>query len=171
MRLFAAVPLDRRGREAAAVYQTALRQLGIRGNFTRPENLHVTLAFLGEQPDWRDAAEALETVEGEPGVLALDRLDSFPRGGVLYRGSGDDGAVRSLAAAAASALSRAGFRLEKRSFKAHVTLCRELRAPEGTSLPPPPAIRVPVRELVLYWSHRPGGVLTYTPMWSKNLGE
>ena len=169
MRLFAAIPLDREGREAVAAYQAALRRLGVRGNFTRPENLHITLAFLGEQPDERAAAEALETVEREPGRVLLDRLDSFDRSSLLVMGASEDGDIRALAADAASALRRAGFSLEKRRYKAHVTLCRELRAPGGTVLPPPPAVEVPVEELVLYLSHRPGGRLTYTPLWNKKL--
>ena len=51
-----------------------------------------------------------------------------------------------------------------------MTLCRELTAPAGTELPPPPAVAVPVEEMVLFLSHRPKGKLTYTPLWRKKLG-
>ena len=97
----------------------------------------------------------------------MDRLDSFGKGGILGLCPSEDAPVRSLAAAAEKALRAAGFDLEKRRFRAHVTLCRELQAPKGCVLPPPPAVEVPVEEIVLYLSHRPKGRLTYTPLWRK----
>jgi len=44
-------------------------------------------------------------------------------------------------------LDQQGFRTEKREFAAHVTLVRDARAPDG--LPPLPATRWPVEEVVL----------------------
>lgn len=168
MRLFVALPLDDAGRKAITDYRQTLEKLGVRGNFTRRENLHITLAFLGEQPEWEAAAEALEPVEVSPGVLYLDRLDTFGKGGILGLCPGDDAPVHLLAAKVESALRSADFSLEKRRFRAHITLCRELAAPKGTVLPPPPAVSVPVDKMVLYLSHRPNGKLTYTPLWSKD---
>lgn len=170
MRLFAALPLGEEGVRDLSAYRRDLEKLGVRGNFTRPENLHITLAFLGELPEWESAAEALDTVEAEPGLLLLDRLDTFGKGGILGLCPTEDAPVRALAAKAERALREAGFTLEKRRFRAHVTLCRELTAPAGTELPPPPAVAVPVEEMVLFLSHRPKGKLTYTPLWRKKLG-
>lgn len=170
MRLFAALPLEEAGIRELFRYRQGLERMGVRGNFTRLENLHITLAFLGEQPEWETAAEALDTVEAVPGLLRLDRLDSFGRGSILGVCPSEDAPVRALAAAAEKALRSAGFDLEKRRYRAHVTLCRELQAPEGCVLPPPPAVEVPVEELVLYLSHRPKGKLTYTPLWRKRFG-
>ena len=169
MRLFVALPLGAEGIRDLDGYRRDLEKRGVRGNFTGRENLHITLAFLGEQREWEPAAEALDAVEAEPGLLLLDRLDTFGKGEVLGLCPGDDTPVRPLAAAVERSLRDAGFALEKRRFRAHVTLCRELRAPEGTQLPPPPAVAVPVEEMVLFLSHRPGGKLTYTPLWRKKL--
>ena len=170
MRLFVALPLDEAGVRELVRYRQTLERLGVRGNFTRPENLHITLAFLGEQPEWKTAAEALDTVEAVPGLLRLDRLDSFGKGGILGICPTEDTPVRALAAEVEKALRTAGFSLEKRRFRAHVTLCRELKAPQGCVLPPPPAVEVPVEEIVLFLSHRPKGQLTYTPLWRKKPG-
>ncbi len=167
MRLFVALPLDEAGIRELVRYRRMLERLGVRGNFTRPENLHITLAFLGEQPDWESAAEALDPVRAFPGRLRLDRLDSFGDGGILGICPTDDAPIRSLAAAVEQALRTAGFELEKRRFRAHVTLCRKLTAPQGCVLPPPPIVEVPVEEMVLFLSHRPKGLLTYTPLWRK----
>ena len=169
MRLFAALPLDDEGRKALTVYRRTLEELGVRGNFTRSENLHITLAFLGEQPDWRPAADALEWIEFAPFRFTLDRLDTLGRGSNLVLCPTEEGGVRALAGKVETTLREAGFGLEKRRFRAHVTLCRELRAPQGTQLPPPPAVVVAAEEFKLYLSHRPEGRLTYTPLWTKKL--
>ena len=67
MRLFIGLPLSPEGRKQAADYMTALRKAGVKGTFTRPENLHVTLAFLGEQEN-TEAAEAYITFLCRPDV-------------------------------------------------------------------------------------------------------
>ena len=80
MRLFVALPLDEAGIRDLVRYRQTLERLGVRGNFTRPENLHITLAFLGEQPEWTTAAEALDTVEAVPGLLRLELPKAASRG-------------------------------------------------------------------------------------------
>ena len=51
MRLFIAIRLSDDMRRALLAAQDALRKRGVRGNYTKPENLHLTLAFIGEYPD------------------------------------------------------------------------------------------------------------------------
>ncbi len=168
MRLFIALPLGKEAMEAAAAWQAALRRAGVGGSFTRPENLHLTLAFLGEQPSPEKAGEALTALEAPAGELVLDRCEVFRRSDILYLAPGDDAPARTVALALERELRSRGFRLEERSFKAHLTLCRRLRLPE-TGIPQPEPIRVPVKEAVLFESHRPAGVLTYTPLVRKAL--
>ena len=58
MRLFLAIQLSPAVREALLTAQDALRRQG-RGSFPPPENLHLTLAFLGEAEDPTRARAAL----------------------------------------------------------------------------------------------------------------
>ena len=51
MRLFIAIGLNDNIKAALAEMQEAMRRQGIRGNYTRIENLHLTLAFIGEYGD------------------------------------------------------------------------------------------------------------------------
>ena len=48
MRLFIALPLCGDARQALLDVQQDMRNQGVRANFSRAENLHLTLAFLGE---------------------------------------------------------------------------------------------------------------------------
>ena len=61
MRLFLAIQLSPAVREALLTAQDALRRQG-RGSFPPPENLHLTLAFLGEAEDPARARAALSEV-------------------------------------------------------------------------------------------------------------
>ena len=61
MRLFTAILLNDDLRRAAMSVQAAFRRGGVRGNYTRPENLHLTLAFIGAAQDWKQPASSRMT--------------------------------------------------------------------------------------------------------------
>ena len=129
MRLFLAVPLppviaDR----AAACLPPPLP--GLRP--VRPDQLHITLAFLGQVADDRlgpaiEAAGAAVRGRAAFGVL-LDHAGRFPPGGRpravwLGIGAGVEELI-SLAADVARELRQRAFALEDRPFSPHVTLAR-----------------------------------------------
>ncbi|MFH0965655.1 MAG: RNA 2',3'-cyclic phosphodiesterase [Planctomycetota bacterium] len=104
---------------------------------TRPENLHVTLKFLGDTPEEeivevcrlvRDAAAGVEPFSAE-----IAGLGSFPPGGrprVLWAGArtGAEG-LRALYERLEERLRAAGFPAENRRYVPHVTLGRVLGGP------------------------------------------
>lgn len=138
------------------------------GSPTRRENLHMTLAFLGEIPPARIPAlrQLLRPIaESTPCFsMALDRLAVFGSGkGALACLTGDPPEelitlVRELEAA----LRAQGFSLEDREFRPHVTLCRRCPAPAADFSP----IFFTAQGLHLMLSERLDGVLTYTPLFS-----
>lgn len=83
MRLFVALPLPAPLRTYASRVQEALRQHGLQGKWVRPERMHLTLHFLGDQPSAalphvkdalrRHFADSATVVLGEP------LLDTFGR--------------------------------------------------------------------------------------------
>ncbi|HEY5719882.1 MAG TPA: RNA 2',3'-cyclic phosphodiesterase [Gammaproteobacteria bacterium] len=107
------------------------------------DNLHLTLAFLGQVPATRRAAveEAAAAVRGAPLTLALDRLEQWPRPQVFCAvGSqvpeGLQGVVEQLRAA----LAARDLPSETRPFRIHVTLARKARrllAPQPLPAPLP----------------------------------
>ena len=174
MRLFIALPMDEGTRAALKDYQAALRALGIRGSETRPENLHITLAFLGELPDPAPVIEAMNAVHtAGPVSLALDRPGRFQQrdGALLWLGPGRDRPTQRLAAALGEALRERGLPLQDRPYQAHITLFRRVK--NADILPRLPEISIPYRaeSMVLYRSHRPDGVLTYTPLYIRPLSR
>jgi 2'-5' RNA ligase len=140
----------------AAITQVAddLRQHAARGRPTRPEQLHLTLAFLGDFTEADAPRRALEAgaqaaVDARPFEVVLDRLDSFPGARPPWFLTGDAAPILPLQSRLLAALHAAGFRPKDagRVFVPHVTLLRNAHGP----LPPTPIspIAWPVRDFVL----------------------
>ena len=174
MRLFIALPTDAETRTALMAYQRSLRALGLQGSETRPENLHITLAFLGKLPDPAPVIEAMRAVRPSGSLsLLLDRPGRYVQrdGALLWLGPGRDRPVQRLAAALTSELKSRGLPVQERPYQAHITLMRRVK--NGDTVPRLPEIRIPFHadSMVLFRSHRPDGVLTYTPLYVQSLKE
>ena len=124
------LPDDLRDRIAATIDD--LRPLATPVAWVPPANLHVTLQFLGRQPEERleEAVAALEEVgsRSAPIDLALHGIGAFPgleRPRILWIGVAE-GALRAraLQAQVADALAGRGFPREERAWHPHLTIGR-----------------------------------------------
>ena len=77
MRLFIAIQLNEAMRQLATIVQDTFRQFGVRGNFTPTENLHLTLAFIGEYGDPDEVLDAMERISFAPFTITMDKVGSF----------------------------------------------------------------------------------------------
>ena len=66
MRLFIAINLYDNFKSALTSMQDDLRSQHVGGNYSPIENLHITLAFIGEYPDPDDVMDALAGIDFEP---------------------------------------------------------------------------------------------------------
>jgi RNA 2',3'-cyclic 3'-phosphodiesterase len=134
MRLFFAVTLPEEIIARTAAQQEELRaKAGDEGiKWTRPEQFHYTLKFLGEQPALK-AHKAAETakavaVGAQPFELTLGGVGAFPnsnRPSVLWLGATSGAELLiDLATRLEMALVRQGFSRENKPPKAHLTLAR-----------------------------------------------
>ena len=129
-RCFVAVTLGDPTRAALIEYLERLRATVAGVGWTRPENLHLTLKFLGDVAPARvpSLTERLRlAVAAEPAFTArVGGVGAFPslaRPQALWIGVGSP-RVAALAAAVESACEREGFEPERRPFRPHVTLGR-----------------------------------------------
>lgn len=168
MRLFIAILFDK---EATCALEEAMEELSaqnIRGNYTRPENLHLTLAFLGETEDARGAIGAMTAAAGQGFPITLEGIGRF--GDTLWAGVQSSGKLEALAERLKEALSARGFSIERRKFLPHITLVRRAEGQEDRSrigLCAP----MKVGRVSLMWSRRVGGKLIYTELYGCNLSE
>ncbi len=125
MRLFVglALPEDIR-------FRLARLKGGLKGaRWVAPENLHLSLRFIGEVDggEDQDIDAALQTVDAAPFALMLSGLGAFERRGrvhAVWAGVENSDALGALQASVAMALIDAGLEPEHRRFKPHVTLAR-----------------------------------------------
>lgn len=122
MRLFIAIPLEGAARAAALGVQDEFRRHGVRGNYTKPENLHLTLAFIGEYPDAQDVLDAIGAVPFAPVELRLRGIGAF--GDLWWIGFERCDALEAYVRRLRRALSDAGIPFDRKRFSPHVTLLR-----------------------------------------------
>jgi 2'-5' RNA ligase len=94
-----------------------------------PENMHVTLRFIGEvsEADAEDIHNELSRISAKPFAYDIHGLDTFGQGRkahTLYMKVGLSPELELLQGRVESAVVRAGQPREPRKFKPHVTLAR-----------------------------------------------
>ena len=165
MRLFVALSLPETVRDRLALLSQGIPS----AKWVAPENLHLTLRFIGEvdhaQAD--DIHDALGRIDCEAFPLTLAGLDTFGEGRKvrqLWAGVESSPALQRLQSKVELAVQRAGFSPERRKFKPHVTLARFKTSPGsklGEFIQQYGLLRVgpvPVNDFVLFSSQlSPGG--------------
>ncbi len=124
-----------------AAREDLLRRLPSGARLTRPSKWHVTLAFLGEIPGrTQEVADTLATVPPHaPFRLRLTGGGRF--GSVAWAGlTGDRPALTALRESVRATLDNAGFEIDPRPFRPHLTVSYRseagvLRALEGYAGP------------------------------------
>lgn len=175
MRLFIALRFSEEIKDAIAGCIRRLRESSARGSFTRRENLHLTLVFIGETADDATARRAMGAVEAPPFELELGGFGRFrrPGGDIYWLGIEPSPTLTAMQAGLCASLRAQGFVPEDRPFTPHLTLGRQVvlrpgfdRAAFEAAVPP---MRMTADRLSLMRSDRPGGVLTYTEIASRPL--
>lgn len=186
LRAFVAVELPAELLKSLAAVQTEMRRGGVRARWTRPENLHLTLKFIGDLPADRvaDVANALRSAAAghPPFRLTAAGLGVFPGGRrprVLWAGlSGALAALEGLQRELDDRLAACGLEREARGFHGHLTLGRfGPGAPGGADAEVMSAHAAQrfgsfdVRELVLFQSDLMPGGPVYTALARARLSE
>lgn len=177
MRLFIALKLSPETEEAFDTIMRSLRHQARAGVFVPRQNLHCTLAFLGEREpaEARRIQDALELVHAEPFGLRFTQLGSFS-------GHGDDGRtwwigtepsaeLRELHKQVQDVLLQGGLLTRGERFVPHVTLGRQIRLPDTfdakTMEASLPRTEETIDRLWLMRSDRTNGKLVYTHVYER----
>ena len=163
MRLFIAIPLSAELRAAVEAVQDIFRRRGVRGNFTKAENLHLTLAFIGEYPDPDAVLDVLGGVPFEPFSLRLSGLGAF--GDLWWLGLEESRPLAAYVRRLRHALADAGIPFDGKRFSPHITLVRRALCPDGgmPGLAVPPA-EMRVEHVALMRSDRVKDGMRYTEL-------
>ena len=192
MRLFIAVNFDGEAKRRILAVQERIREEAKGGKFSPPENLHMTLAFLGETPEERLQAvkEAMVCSARQGGKsvpsfeITLSNTGFFRRGHKELWWLGTDskenngnlGSLKELQSRLSAELRARNFSIESRPFTAHITLGREIQSSSANGLWPfkTETIVIPVKRLSLMQSRHTAGqknILVYTELFGHDLDK
>jgi len=129
MRLFVALDLDEEVRHRIAVYLQGLAGFAPDARWARAESLHVTLKFIGEQPDAElpRLQDALATIQAKPVSLAVRGHGFFPAARaprVFWLGIDAGEELPKLAGQVDMTLAALKIPREEHAFTPHLTLAR-----------------------------------------------
>lgn len=186
MRLFVAVDVEPHVLERVEHICAAQRALAPDARWVRPEQLHLTLEFLGEVaeerlPELRERLDAVAARQREFSV-AVRSAGGFPRAArprVLWLGvDGETAALEALQAAVHAALSPFIAERDDREYRAHLTLARAVDRRGDVALGRCAAAlqaadcgTSQIREVVLYQSRLSPRGATYVAQHRARLGS
>lgn len=125
MRLFLAINLSRPMKDALVAAQNTMYGHGVRGNYTPEENLHLTLAFIGDYPEPETVMDALSSVSFFPIPITLEGIGAF--GDLWWAGLREAPALTAVVRRVRRALADNDIPFDRKRFSPHITLLRRAK--------------------------------------------
>ena len=170
MRLFIAIQLSEEARQLVEDIQTTFRWRHVKGKYSTKENLHITLAFIGDYGDPDQVLDVMNTVAFDPFTLELDHIGCFDE--LWWAGVSESSELETLAKNLRHALADAGIPFDKKKFKAHITFLRKPEYTQGSiaHMSFEPAV-IRVTRISLMQSTRGKNGMIYTELGSVEAGR
>jgi RNA 2',3'-cyclic 3'-phosphodiesterase len=180
-RLFVALELPSEAREALVRWRSSVAGEAAGLRLVRPEDLHVTLCFLGSRPE-----DEIDAIAGACGVVAGEHVVDSAFGEALWLParrprvlavalSDPDGMIARVQSVLSDALVAGGwYAPESRPFLAHVTVARvgrDARVRPVELAAPPGDVGVRCSSVTLYQSRLCSGGARYEALASVSLGS
>jgi 2'-5' RNA ligase len=179
-RLFIAVNCNNETRNKLISIRDCIKAQSVKGNFSQSENMHLTLAFLGETPEKQIPVicSVISEVATYPLVkaftLEFSCAGSFKHGnkelwwvGVEHDNPSLD-LLTDIRQRLTTGLSKNSIAFDNRSFNPHITLGREIKHTSPINLPEIKIV-MPVNRISLMKSEHLGGKLVYTELFGQEL--
>ena len=163
MRLFIGISPSDDVRRSLVKMQGFLSRHGVNGAYLTPENLHMTLAFIGEYSESNAVLDAMEEVTFDPFEIIYEHIGTF-RESIIWGGIESSEPLEKLAKRLRYELDKADIPFDRAGFVPHFTLARHADFSRGI----PPVEIVPVSmtvdQVVLFRSDRGKNGMVYTPI-------
>lgn len=179
MRLFIAVTFDESTIASLVELQEKLRSAANKGNFSLRENLHLTLAFLGEVD--ADALDPIKKVMDRlsfpPSRLLFTEMGLFPHsdGDLWWVGIQADSSFFRMQRKLIRELRKSHYKPDTKPFIPHLTIARKVVLRDKEDIRrlagPIKPFETQVGSIILMQSQTIEGKLTYTPLYTKRLLE
>ena len=124
MRLFISIQISKELQRSITGTMHELKKAGVRGNYVPAQNLHLTLAFIGETDDVQVVRAALQSIKVKPFRLSLSGLGTF--GDLLWIGLKGNQGLSRIVKEVRAALDSAGIPYDRKEFRPHITVIRKM---------------------------------------------
>ena len=161
MRLFVGISPTDAIRRSLVRAQDFLRRHGIVGSFITQENLHMTLAFIGDYPDPETVFEAMDAVVFDPFDITYSHIGTF-RESIVWGGIERSEPLEKLARRLRYELARADIPFDNSQFTPHFTLARHADFSKGIPPVDIDPVAMTVNHITLYRSDRGKNGMVYT---------
>lgn len=141
MRLFIAIQLSETMKKALVNMMHELKKQGVEGSYVPAQNLHMTLAFIGEYDDPAKVKAIINKVAVPEFRLSLSDMGNF--GNILWAGVKGNQKLKIYVKDLRQALAAEGVPFDKDKFVPHITLVRKYTAKR------PYKISVPKEEMIV----------------------
>ncbi len=160
MRLFIALNLNDNVKTGLTEIQSAMQRQGVRGNYTKQDNLHLTLAFIGEYNDPEYVLDAIHSVPLQEFTIALEGVGNF--GDLYWTGIRQSEVLSTYVKRLRRALAERGIPFDRKKFSPHITLIRQAKMKNGLPHIIVPDLHMEVRHISLMRSDRTKNGMVYT---------
>ena len=134
MRLFIAINFEEDMLDALGEIQDDLRMSGVKGSYTPRENLHMTLAFIGEYDDPEQIVEVMRKVPLRSFSIRLSGYRPFKD--MMFAEFEENENLRDYVKRLRAALLEEEIPFDRKKFMPHVTLIRRAECTKGKALLP-----------------------------------
>ena len=162
MRLFISIDLSDEMKNEIIATMHEMKAAGVKGAYVPKQNLHLTLAFIGETSDAATVKEALSGISIKPFRFSFSDLGSF--GDLVYIGMKGNQGLSAAVKNVRDALDRFGIKYDTKKFVPHITIIRKaagayrnVKAPSGEMM---------VKKISLMKSEEKAGKRIYTEIFS-----
>ena len=121
-RLFIAINLNDEMKDALMDIQDTMRAYGMHGRETVPENMHLTLAFIGDYDDPELVKEIVDSIDVRPFEIKLSGIGAY--GDLWWAGLENCPALLAVSKRLRRGLADAGVPFDRKKFSPHITLMR-----------------------------------------------
>ena len=158
MRLFIAIRLSDEMKKALVTCMHDLKKQGVEGNYVPAQNLHMTLAFLGEYDDPAKVKDVIRKVPLPEFRLSLSEKGNF--GNILWAGVKGNQKLKTYVKDLRAALAEEGIPFNREKFVPHITLIRKVSAKKPYQVHLPKA-DMTVKKASLMRSEQKNGKMVY----------
>jgi len=180
-RIFISVNCDDQVKKQLLSVQEKIKAQSVKGSFSLPENLHLTLVFIGETSE--DKIQLITSIIEnalkpplEPFTLTFSTIGCFKHSNKELWWIGVDRndtrlvTLKTIRRRIADGLYSEKFNFDNRPFNPHITLGREIKH-DSPIIIPKQEIIYPVNRISLMKSERVRGILTYTEIYGMGIGD